>query len=54
MIGRIQVAQMAKLIRQDFADLHRRILAIKALGDNTIAVVEFDDHEDLMILELCL
>jgi len=46
MIGRIQVSQMAKLVRQDFAGLRRRILAIKALADGTIAMVEFDDHEE--------
>lgn len=46
MIGRIQVSQMAKLVRQDFADLRRRILAVKALADGTIAMVEFDDHEE--------
>ncbi|MBI3950618.1 MAG: hypothetical protein HY314_09205 [Acidobacteria bacterium] len=46
MIGRIQISQMAKLVRQDFADLHRRILAIKALADGTIAMVEFDDYEE--------
>lgn len=44
MIGRIQISQMAKLVRQDFPDLHRRILAIKQLHDGTIAVVEFDDR----------
>jgi len=46
MIGRIQVSQMAKLVRQDFGELHRRILAVKALADGTIAMVEFDDHEE--------
>jgi hypothetical protein len=45
-IGRIQVSQMAKLVRQDFPDLRRRILAVKALAGGTIAVVEFDDHEE--------
>lgn len=44
MIGRIQVSQMAQLIRQDFPELERRILAVKTLADNTIAVVEFSDH----------
>jgi hypothetical protein len=44
MIGRIQVSQMAKLVRQDFAELRRRILAVKALADGTIAMVEFEDH----------
>jgi hypothetical protein len=46
MLGRIQVSQMAKLVRQDFAQLHRRVLAVKALVDGTIAMVEFDDHEE--------
>ncbi len=46
MIGRIQVSQMAKLVRQDFPELCRRILAAKALADGTIAMVEFDDHEE--------
>lgn len=46
MIGRIQVSQMAKLVRQDFANLRRRILAAKALADGTIAMVEFDDREE--------
>jgi hypothetical protein len=46
MIGRIQVSQMAKLVRQDFADLGRRVLAIKILADRTIAIVEFDDHAE--------
>jgi hypothetical protein len=46
MIGRIQVSQMAKLVRQDFGELRRRILAVKALADGTIAVVEFDDQKE--------
>jgi len=46
MIGRVQVSQMAKLVRQDFPELHRRLLAVKALADGTIAMVEFDDHEE--------
>lgn len=46
MMGRIQVSQMARLVRQDFAQLRRRILAVKALADGTIAMVEFDDHEE--------
>ena len=45
-IGRIQISQMAKLVRQDFPDLHRRILAIKALSDRTISIAEFDDHQE--------
>jgi hypothetical protein len=46
MIGRVQISQMAKLIRQDFSKLHRRILAVKALTDGTIGMVEFDDQEE--------
>ena len=46
LIGRIQISQMARLVRQDFGDLHRRILAVKALSDGTIAMVEFSDHEE--------
>ena len=46
MIGRVQISQMAKLVRQDFPDLRRRILAVKALADGTIAMVEFGDHEE--------
>jgi len=45
-IGRVQISQMAKLARQDFADLNRRVLAVKALSDGTIAMVEFNDCED--------
>jgi len=37
---------MANLVRQDFPDLQRRVLAVKELADGTIGVVEFDDHED--------
>lgn len=46
MMGRIQVAHMAKLVRQDFAALRRRILAAKALSDGTLGIVEFDDSEE--------
>ncbi len=42
-IGRAQISNMAKLVRQDFSDLGRRILAVKELGDNTIAMVELSD-----------
>jgi hypothetical protein len=45
-INRVQVSQMTKLVRQDFAELRRRILAATALADGTIAVVEFNDQED--------
>jgi hypothetical protein len=44
MIGRVQSSQMAKLVRQDFPDLQRRLLAVKILGDTTIGIVEFDDY----------
>ena len=46
MVGRIQVSQMARLVRQDFSELERRILATKALQDGTIAFAEFSDDED--------
>jgi len=46
MIGRIQVAQMARLVRQDFAGLQRRILTVKSLQDGTVGMVEFDDQEE--------
>jgi len=45
-IGRVQIAHMARLIRQDFPQLCRRILAVKELQDGTIAMVEFDDREE--------
>ena len=44
MIGRIQVSQMAKSVRQDFPNLERRLIAVKVLNDESIAFVEFDDH----------
>ena len=44
MIGRVQISHMAKLVRQDFPDLERRLLAVKILGDETIGIVEFDDN----------
>lgn len=37
---------MTKRIRQDFSNLERRVLAVKALPDGTIAIVEFNDSED--------
>ena len=46
MIGRIQISQMVKLVRQDFPNFQRRILAVKALQDATIGIVEFNDYED--------
>lgn len=45
MIGRVQVSQMARLVRQDFSALRRRIIAVKALEDATIGMVEFSDDE---------
>lgn len=44
MIGRVQISQMAKLVRQDFADVNRRLLAVKILSDETIGFIEFDDR----------
>ncbi|MBA3532639.1 MAG: hypothetical protein H0T73_12010, partial [Ardenticatenales bacterium] len=44
MLGRIQISQMARLMRQEFPELGRRILAVKLLADNTLALVEFDDQ----------
>jgi len=55
MIGRVQVSQMAKLVRQDFPDLACRLLAVKVLADDTIAFVEFDNHtepDDLGIVQV--
>jgi hypothetical protein len=37
---------LTKRIRQDFSNLERRVLAVKALPDGTIAIVEFNDSED--------
>lgn len=44
LIGRVQISQMAKLVRQEFPDLKRRLLAVKLLIDGSIAVVEFNDQ----------
>lgn len=44
MIGRVQISQMAKLVRQDFPDLQARLIAVKVLNDNSIGFVEFDDY----------
>lgn len=44
MIGRIQISQMAKLVRQEFPDLKRRLLAVKFLADESIVIVEFNDE----------
>lgn len=45
-IGRIQIAQMVNLVRQDFADLNHRILAVKPLSDATIAFADFSNTID--------
>ena len=42
-MGRVQIAHMAHLARQDFPELDRIILGIKDLPDDTIAVVQFTD-----------
>lgn len=55
MIGRVQVSQMVKLVKQDFPHLMPRILAIKALADDTIGFIEFtanDDPDELGILSV--
>jgi len=44
MMGRVQISQMAKLVRQDFPNLQRRIIAVKVLADDSIGIVEFDDQ----------
>jgi hypothetical protein len=44
MLGRVQVGHMIQLTRQTFPDLPRRIIAVKALPDDTIAMVEFSDE----------
>jgi len=46
MIGRIQISQMAQLVKQDFPDSIYRILAVKELADKTIGIVEFNDKND--------
>jgi len=46
MIGRIQISQMAQLVKQDFHELTNRILAVKELSDKTIGIVEFSDKTD--------
>ena len=45
-IGRIQVSQMVKLVKQDFPHLSARILAVKSLADGTIGFIEFDAQDD--------
>jgi len=45
-IGRIQISQMAQLVKQDFPDSIYRILAVKELPDKTIGVVEFNDKNN--------
>lgn len=44
LIGRIQISQMAKLVRQAFPDQLRRVVAVKILPDSSVALVEFSDH----------
>ncbi len=48
MLGRVQLSNMAKLIRQDpkFAGMRRCLLAIKTLNDGTIGMVRFNDAVD--------
>lgn len=46
MIGRVQISQMAKLVRQDFPALNRRLVAVKMLADASIGIVEFDDQPE--------
>jgi hypothetical protein len=46
MLGRIQISQMAQLVKQDFPQLARRILAVKELFDGTVGIVEFNDRDD--------
>lgn len=45
LLGRIQLSNMAQLIRQEakFSDLERCILAIKQLNDGTIGIARFND-----------
>ncbi len=45
-IGRIQIAQMISLIRQDFPTMVHRVLAVKPLADKSIAVAEFNNTSD--------
>ena len=42
-IGRIQISQMAGLVRQDFSKMKRRIIAVKPMADRTIVFIEFND-----------
>ena len=46
MLGRIQISQMAQLVRQDFPESTYRILAVKELSDKTIGIVEFNDKDN--------
>lgn len=55
MIGRIQISQMARLVRQAFPTQQRRLVAVKILADSTVALVEFSDHDvpdDIHILQV--
>jgi len=45
-VGRVQLAHMALLVRQDFPNYAHRLLAIKQLGDGTIGIAEFSDRTD--------
>jgi hypothetical protein len=45
-IGRTQLSRIARLVRQDFATLRRRILAVRDFADGTIAMIEFNDVEE--------
>ncbi len=44
--GKIQVSNMVKLARQNFPDIGRRVVAVKALSDGTIGIIEFTDDEN--------
>ncbi|MFP4057454.1 MAG: hypothetical protein ACLF0G_11350 [Candidatus Brocadiia bacterium] len=44
MLGRVQIGHMSQLARQNFPALSRRIIAVKALADETIGMVEFSDE----------
>ena len=46
MLGRIQISQMAQLVKQDFPESTYRILAVKELPDKTIGIVEFNDKDN--------
>jgi hypothetical protein len=55
MLGRIQIAQMSKLVKQDFPKMSQRTLAAKSLDDGTIAIVEFNvevNPDDINIISV--